>query len=84
MSRRAWKKGPKEAAGAPSSEVLDFLTVEEAAALLRVNRKTLYESIRLGQVPGIVRLGRVLRIRRSALVNWMPGNIGPALGAKKP
>ena len=60
----------------------DFLTVEEAAALLRVNRKTLYESIRLGQVPGIVRLGRVLRIRRSALVEWQSGNSGPALGEK--
>ncbi|WP_140869616.1 helix-turn-helix domain-containing protein [Myxococcus xanthus] len=84
MSHRAWKKGPEETAGAPSSGAPDFLTVEEAAALLRVNRKTLYESIRLGQVPGIVRLGRVLRIRRSALVNWMPGNSGPALGEMKP
>ncbi|WP_140789278.1 helix-turn-helix domain-containing protein [Myxococcus xanthus] len=83
MSHSTCRKAPGLAAvalpGAP-----DFLTVEEAAALLRVNRKTLYESIRLGQVPGIVRLGRVLRIRRSALVNWMPGNSGPALGEKKP
>ncbi|NOK04814.1 MULTISPECIES: helix-turn-helix domain-containing protein [Myxococcus] len=83
MSHSTCRKAPVLAAvalpGAP-----DFLTVEEAAALLRVNRKTLYESIRLGQVPGIVRLGRVLRIRRSALVNWMPGNCGPALGEKKP
>ncbi|WP_408888698.1 helix-turn-helix domain-containing protein [Myxococcus faecalis] len=60
----------------------DFLTVEEAAALLRVNRKTLYEAIRLGQVPGIVRLGRVLRIHRTTLVEWQPGNSGPALGEK--
>jgi hypothetical protein len=29
------------------------LTVEEAAALLRVNRQTLYEAIRLGRVPGV-------------------------------
>ena len=62
----------------------EFLTVDEAAELLRVNRKTLYESIRAGQVPGIVRLGRVLRIRRIALVEWRPGNSGPALGEKKP
>ncbi|WP_342378124.1 helix-turn-helix domain-containing protein [Myxococcus stipitatus] len=60
----------------------DFLTVEEAAALLRVNRKTLYEAIRLGQVPGVMRLGRVLRIRRVALVEWQSGNSGPALGEK--
>ncbi|RYZ37865.1 MAG: DNA-binding protein [Myxococcaceae bacterium] len=58
----------------------DFLTVDEAAALLRVNRKTLYEAIRLGQVPGVVRLGRVLRIQRIVMVDWSRGNSGPALG----
>ncbi|WP_342377331.1 helix-turn-helix domain-containing protein [Myxococcus stipitatus] len=61
----------------------DFLTVEEAAALLRVNRKTLYEAIRLGQVPGVMRLGRVLRIRRITLVQWPSGNSGPALGENR-
>ena len=61
----------------------EFLTVEEAAALLRVNRKTLYESIRLGQVPGVLHLGRSIRIRRAVLLRWMPGNGGPALGEKR-
>lgn len=79
MSHSTCRKAPVLASVARPG-VPDFLTVEEAAALLRVNRKTLYESIRLGQVPGIVRLGRVLRIRRSSLLNWMPGNSGPALG----
>jgi len=37
-------------------------------ARLRVNRKTLYESIRLGQVPGVFRLGKSLRIHRASLV----------------
>ena len=44
-----------------------FLTVAEAAALLRCNRNTLYEAIRLGQVPGVLRIGRLLRIRRADL-----------------
>jgi excisionase family DNA binding protein len=51
----------------------EFLTVDEAAALLRVNRKTLYESIRLGQVPGVMRVGKALRIRRAALLESPPG-----------
>ncbi|WP_338267208.1 helix-turn-helix domain-containing protein [Corallococcus caeni] len=42
--------------------------MDEVAALLRVNRKTLYESIRLGQLPGVVRVGKSLRIRRASLV----------------
>ena len=46
----------------------EFLTVDEAADLLRVNRKTLYESIRLGQLPGVVRVGKSLRIHRASMV----------------
>ncbi|NOK36945.1 helix-turn-helix domain-containing protein [Corallococcus exercitus] len=55
------------------AELPEFLTVDEAADLLRVNRKTLYESIRLGQVPGVVRVGKSLRIRRAALVGSSSG-----------
>jgi excisionase family DNA binding protein len=58
------------------------LTVEEAATLLRVNRKTFYEAVRLGRVPGIIRVGRVIRISREALLAWIQGNGGPALGEK--
>ncbi|WP_245919727.1 helix-turn-helix domain-containing protein [Melittangium boletus] len=61
----------------------EFLTVDEAAALLRVNRKTLYESIRRGGVPGVLHVGRSIRIRRSVLLGWSPGNSSPALGEKR-
>ncbi|SEN36674.1 DNA binding domain-containing protein, excisionase family [Stigmatella aurantiaca] len=65
------------------AQVPEFLTVDEAAALLRVNRKTLYESIRLEQVPGVVRIGKSLRIRRAALLESSPGKgRDPALGKK--
>ena len=55
-------------------------TVGEAARLLRVNRKTLYEAVRAGEVPGVVRVGRSIRIGREALLRWMEGNGSPALG----
>ncbi|NVJ20662.1 helix-turn-helix domain-containing protein [Myxococcus sp. AM011] len=61
-----------------------FLTVEEAATLLRVNRKTLYEAIRLGHVPGVARIGKALRIRRDALVTWPSGKgRDSALGSRR-
>jgi excisionase family DNA binding protein len=69
-------------AGAPSP-LPDVLTVEEAAAFLRVNRKTFYEAVRLDSVPGVIRLGRVIRISKSALISWVQGNGGPALGEKR-
>lgn len=61
----------------------EYLTVDEAAVILRVNRKTLYDGIKLGQVPGVVRIGRAIRIKRVALVASDSGNGGPALGGGK-
>jgi len=46
-----------------------WYSVDEAAAGLGVNRKTLYESIQRGEVPGAVRLGRIFRIPG----NWLKG-----------
>ncbi|SEN37495.1 DNA binding domain-containing protein, excisionase family [Stigmatella aurantiaca] len=66
------------------SQVPEFLTVDEAAALLLVNRKTLYESIRLEQVPGVVRIGKSLRIRRAALLESSPGKGRDIALGKKP
>lgn len=54
-----------------------LLTVDEAAAMLRVNRKTLYEAIRLGEVPGVVHVGRTIRIGRVALHAWISGGMRP-------
>ena len=63
----------------PLSEIL---TVDEAAVLLRVNRKTLYEAIKLDQLPGaVIRLGRTIRLRRQALLSSYAATPGPALGA---
>ena len=39
----------------------EFLTVQEATKVLRVNRGTLLRAIRRGEVP-VVRIGRCLRI----------------------
>ncbi|NRD59209.1 helix-turn-helix domain-containing protein [Corallococcus exiguus] len=67
----------------PKDSSPSFLTVDEAAELLRVNRKTLYEAIRLGQVPGVVRLGRCVRLSRATMLSWSPGQGGPALKEKQ-
>ncbi len=62
------------------ADALDFLTVDEAADLLRVNRKTLYEVIRLSQPPWAMRFGRSIRVSRTALLEAFRGNRGAALG----
>ena len=61
----------------------DILTVDEAARLLRVNRKTLYEVIRLNRPRWAIRFGRTIRVSRSALLEAFRGNRSPALGEKQ-
>ena len=69
-----------ESRGGTGAGGLAVLTIDEAARLLRVNRKTLYDAVKADQVPGVVRLGRAIRIGRAALLSWVQGNGGPALG----
>jgi excisionase family DNA binding protein len=49
------------------------ITIDEAAALLRVNRKTLYELASRGRLPGTRRVGRIIRVDRGELLAWMKG-----------
>jgi excisionase family DNA binding protein len=60
-------KAEQTRAGANPAQSIEFLTVDEAAEMLRVNRKSLYQAIERGEIPGVVRIGRTLRIRRAAL-----------------
>ena len=50
------------------------LTVNEVALLLRVNRNTVYELFRLGEIPGGRRVGRSIRFSRDTVVQWLQGN----------
>jgi excisionase family DNA binding protein len=52
------------------------LSVDELATLLRVNRKTAYEAVARGLIPGVKRIGRAIRIDRVAVVNWLQGRSG--------
>ncbi|WNG57406.1 helix-turn-helix domain-containing protein [Archangium gephyra] len=50
-----------------------LLTVEEAAALLRLRPKTLYNWVSQGKVP-YSKLGSVVRFNRRELVDWVAKN----------
>jgi len=52
-----------------------LLTVEEAAAVLRIGRNMCYELIRQGQIPH-VRLGRLIRVPRFGLESWVAQQSG--------
>jgi excisionase family DNA binding protein len=46
----------------------DFLTIPETAKLLRINRGRAYAMANDGTLPGVVRLGRTIRVNRVELI----------------
>lgn len=57
-------------------ELPPILTVEEVADLMRVDRKTAYAAIAGGEVPGVRRVGRCIRISRDVLLEWLADGEG--------
>jgi excisionase family DNA binding protein len=45
----------------------EFVTVKEAAVILRYDPDTVWRKIRRGEIPGVVHHGRMIRIRTAAL-----------------
>jgi excisionase family DNA binding protein len=53
-----------------------ILSIDEMADALRVNRKTLYEAFRKGEIPGARRIGRIIRVDRDTVLDWLSGRSG--------
>lgn len=53
----------------------DMLTVSEAAAYLRISRDLAYELVRRTELPH-VRLGRVIRVPKFGLEQWIARQAG--------
>jgi len=49
----------------------DVLTVDEVAELLRVDRKSIYAAVARGEVPGVLRVGRLIRFSREVVLRWV-------------
>ncbi len=49
----------------------EYLTVGEAARLLRVSERTLYQLVRSGAVPGAGKVGGQWRLARRVLEGWV-------------
>ncbi len=48
-----------------------LLTADELAELLRTSRPVVYEMASLGQIPGVIRIGRRVRFRRDSILRWL-------------
>lgn len=67
------------------SDLPDFLTVEEAARVLRIGRTAAYEQTkRFEETEGqegipVIRVGRLMRVPRAALEQWSGGPLSASL-----
>ena len=48
-----------------------FLSVPEVARLLRISRGRAYEMANDGSLPGVIRLGRTIRVDRERLISGL-------------
>jgi excisionase family DNA binding protein len=55
----------------------DVFTVEEAARFLRIGRNQMYAAIMRREVPH-ARIGRTIRLSRTAIVRWLERSCGAA------
>lgn len=56
------------------------MTVDEVADLLRVHKKTVYEAIKLGKLPGAVKVGSAIRIHGPTVLKWLETGSLPSSG----
>ena len=61
-----------------SADLPFLMTAREAADLLRTSRKAVYAMAERGQLPGVMRLGRRLLIRRDDVLRWLDRSRAPS------
>jgi excisionase family DNA binding protein len=59
-----------QAAPPTATQESPIMTIDEVAAGLRLNRKTLYALARNGEIP-VRRVGRSLRAHRETVLKWL-------------
>jgi excisionase family DNA binding protein len=52
----------------------DILTIDEAAALLKIPRSSVYKLAQQGKIPA-KKVGRHWRFHRQTIVNWVAGSV---------
>lgn len=71
--READQRQPRQSVN-PNKQVLD---ARDLAALLGESRDMVYKRLRRGSIPGILRLGRSVRVSRPVFERWLESSPPP-------
>lgn len=58
------------------------LSVPEAAKVLRISRSRAYELAQGGELPGVLRIGRSVRVSKRALDAWIEEQAGSPMASR--
>lgn len=72
-----------EAPAGPAPALPEVLTVVQLAQLLRLSKKTVYEMVQRGDIPGVRLCGRVIRAHRDTVIAWLADGQGSAPRRRK-
>lgn len=61
-----------------------LMTIDELAALLRLNRDTTYKAAAERKIPGVRKIGRTIRIHRQSVMAWLEQGESPAVTERRP
>jgi excisionase family DNA binding protein len=62
---------PRLTATTDPMEIPFLLCAEEVASLLRITRKAVYSMVDRGEIPGVTKIGRRVRVQHDALLAWL-------------
>ncbi len=60
----------------------EYLKVPEVAEILRIARGRAYELVACGTIPGVVKIGRSIRVNREELNRWLEDRRYPDVAQK--
>jgi excisionase family DNA binding protein len=68
-----------EEGGSTVKDVPEWLTIQNLQDLLQIGHTKAYSIVASGEIPGVIRVGRIIRINRQELDSWLERQAQPVI-----
>ncbi len=73
------EKQENEKGGHTVKEVPEWLSIQDLQGLLHIGHTKAYSIVASGEIPGVIRIGRIIRINRQKLEGWLERQAEPPI-----